>query len=407
MKILLLTDIPPCENFTAGLVLDKLVRFLDPDDLMLCTITNPAIAPVVPADLRSLPTLNIRKPREAALRLLPGLLGSGLAYFFELLQSLRVRWFILPQIVSFARRHNVEAIWVVLQGQTIVRLARPLSQKLGVPLFSQVWDPFGWWLRDNKIDGLTQSSLLTEFDKVIVHSTSCATASWAMSETYSRQYKIRNRPVIAGMEAKYSFAPATEERGRGEFVIGMAGQFYAQDEWRALIRALDHVNWSIEGRRIRIRILGGHFDVRTSSPANFEYLGWQTQIDAINLLADSDLLYLPYWFSEVFREETSNSFPSKLVTYFASGRPVFCHAPRYASPAKYITKHGAGFICDTLDEQQIVKVLGQAITDKSAYKLYAKNGADCFLRDFTLERMRETFLEFLQVEGQIPSPHKN
>jgi len=397
MKVLLLTDIPPCRNFTAGLVLDRLVSFLPPEQIALCAVVNPALNPEIPVELDSLPKLILKKPREVSVRIFPRKAGNVSAFIFELIQAARVRYELLPQIVAFAKQQQVDVIWVVLQGQTMVRLARQLSLKLNRPLLTQVWDPFGWWLRDNRIDGITQRRLLSEFNKVIRHSTSCATASWAMSEIYSNQYGVRNQPVIAGLPRELALEPATQPHAGDEFIIGMAGQFYAQAEWSCLINTLNQVNWTIAGRRIRIRVLGGGFQSFTQSPANFEYLGWQSQEETIRLLSEADLLYMPYWFSEEFREESSSSFPSKLVTYFAAGRPVFCHAPAYASPAKYIKQHEAGYLCGSLDPAVVLKHLEYAISDTEHYRKTALNGTTCFMRDFTLEGMKESFLQFLDI----------
>ncbi|MGB7815441.1 MAG: glycosyltransferase [Methylotenera sp.] len=398
MKVLLLTDIPPCRNFTAGLVLDRLVSFLPTDKIALCAVVNPSLNPEIPAELGSLPKLILKKPREASVRIFPGKMGDLSAFIYELIQSARVRYELLPQIVAFAKQQQVDAVWVVLQGQTMVRLARQLSRKLGLPLLTQVWDPFGWWLRASRIDDITQRRLLTEFDNVIRYSASCATASWAMSETYSNQYGVRNQPVIAGLPRELAREPAKCPHAGDEFIIGMAGQFYAQAEWSSLIHTLNQVNWTIAGRRIRIRVMGGGFQSFTQSPANFEYLGWQSQEETIRLLSEADLLYMPYWFSEEFREESSSSFPSKLVTYFAAGRPVFCHAPAYSSPAKYIKQHEAGYLCESLDPPAILKHLEHAIADMEHYCKVASNGTFCFMRDFTLERMKETFLQFLNIQ---------
>jgi len=398
MKILLLTDIPPCRNYTAGLVLERLVSFLPPDEIALCSVVNPVLNPEIPEEFKSLPKVILKKPREASLRISRGKPGDITAFLFELVQSTRVRYQLLPKIVSFAKQQQVDAVWVVLQGQTMVRLARQVSLKLGLPLFTQVWDPFGWWLRDNRIDGITQRRLLSEFQNVIRHGTACATASWAMSEAYTHQYGVRNQPVIAGLPREIALEPAACPHPGNEFIIGMAGQLYAKEEWNALIHALNQVNWKIAGKLIRIRVMGGGFQSYTQCPANFEYLGWQSQEDTIRLLSESDLLYMPYWFSEEFKEESSTSFPSKLVTYFASGRPVFCHAPSYSSPARYIKKHDAGYLCETLEPSIITKYLELAITDMDYYHKIASNGTYCFTNDFTLERMKENFMQFLGMQ---------
>jgi hypothetical protein len=282
----------------------------------------------------------------------------------------------------------------------MIRLAYKLSQSLNLPLFTQVWDPFGWWLRENKIDKLTQKRLLSEFDKVIRHSRACATASWAMSESYTQKYGIPNLPVIASLPRSHAKKSATCLHTGNEFIIGMAGQLYAQEEWNCLINTLNHVDWKIAGKRIRIRIMGGSFQFFTQYPANFEYLGWQNQENTIHLLSETDLLYLPYWFSETFCEESSNSFPSKLVTYFAAGRPVFCHAPAYASPAKYIKQFEAGYLCESLDSKILLKQLEHVITDAELYRKVALNGTSCFMRDFTLESMKATFFQFLNINNE-------
>ena len=187
MKILLLTDIPPCKNFTAGLVLDRLVSFLPAEQIAICAVVNASLNPEIPEELESIPKLILKKPRESSVRIFPRKAGDLSAFMFELIQSVRVKYELLPQIVAFAKKQQVDTIWVVLQGQTMVRLARQLSGTLKLPLLTQVWDPFGWWLRANRIDGITQRRLLGEFSRVIRDSTSCATASWAMSESYSSQ----------------------------------------------------------------------------------------------------------------------------------------------------------------------------------------------------------------------------
>ncbi|AAU03807.1 glycosyltransferase family protein [Rickettsia typhi] len=395
MKILLLTDIPPCENYTAGLVLNPLVEFLPLDEIVICSVANPALEFKIPKTLNNIPHLKLFKPIEAAMRYKEGKIGGLIAYGFELFNAATVKYFLLPKIIKFAKEHKVDAIWSVLQGQTIIRLTRPLAKKLSVSLFTQIWDPFEWWLRANKIDRLTQKRLLKEFDAVIKHSTCCATASWAMSESYKTQYDTPTIPLIAGLSKELARMPATSPHNRYEYIISIAGQFYAQSEWLSLINALNQVNWIIAGRKIKVRVMGQGFQVFTQLHANFEYLGWRSQEETIRLLAESDLLYMPYWFSEEFYKESSTSFPSKLVTYFASGRPVFCHAPEYSSPSKYIAENNAGYLCNSLSTDKIIYDLERAIIDAVSYKTFAKNASQCFLRDFILERMQETFFKFL------------
>jgi glycosyltransferase involved in cell wall biosynthesis len=397
MKVLLLTDIPPCNNFTAGIVLNKLVRFLPAGSLVMCALVDKSITPKMPNDLIHIPSLIMNKPRETALGLFSGFIGTAIDYIYEIIQSVRTTIFLLPKIIKFAKNQNIEAIWIVLQGQTMIRLALPLSKKLGVHMYTQVWDPFSWWLRANKIDRFTQRRLLVEYDNVIENSKGCATASWAMSEIYTKKYGVRNLPVIAGLPHKMLRKPSLKRKSKKQFIIGFAGQLYAKNELSSLFEALNLTDWEVAGYPIFIRIMGGELNIKSQNPVNIEYLGWQSEEDTIRLLAESDLLYLPYWFSEEFREESTLSFPSKLISYFASGRPVFCHAPTYASPSRYIEKNNAGYLCNTLNPGKILKILENVIKDELAYKKIIKNGTRCFLKDFTENKMKESFLHFLEL----------
>jgi len=323
------------------------------------------------------------------------------AYLFEIWQGLYVKYKLLPQIARFAREQQVDALWVVLKGQTLIRLAKGLSHVLSLPLFTQVWDPFELWLRHQSIDRFTRRRFLTMFDKVIKKSSSCATTSWAMTEAYTEKYAVKNRSLISSLPVELARMPATSSHSEDEFIIGIAGQIYAVLEWNSLIDTLNETHWKIANRRIRIRVLSNDFALKTQKPSNIEYLGWQSQEDTMQLLTECDLLYLPYWFSESFRKETTYCFPSKLITYLASGRPVFCHAPPYASPYIYITQHEAGFVCDSLDPQNIRKSLEKVILNTEHYAKIKTNASACFLRDFTLESMRKSFFQLLGFNYDI------
>src|SRR4051812_38890803 len=128
MKLLLLTDIPPCKNYTAGIVLDQLCRFLPAGSIACFAIVHPSVSPKVPEDLHSMPIQYSTKPRESALRLLPSHLGLLTAFPAELLQHYRVTTHLKRKVVDFGREQQVDAVWAVLQGQTIIRLARRVAQ---------------------------------------------------------------------------------------------------------------------------------------------------------------------------------------------------------------------------------------------------------------------------------------
>lgn len=395
MKILLLTDIPPCKDYTAGIVQDQLCRFLPEGSVVCYAVVNRTISARLSTDL-NIPIEYCKKPIERAIRLLPGNIGRFIARWVENWREKQVLKTILPQVVKFGKKHQVDRVWCVLQGQTMVRLARPVAEALGVSLHTQVWDPFGWWLRANKIDADTSTKLLEKFDEVIRASRTCATASWAMSKEYTEKYGIKNIPVISSLAREIALSPATAPNQSDEFIIGLAGQIYATEEWNTLIAAIEKFDWKIDGRKIKFHILSRGMPSGVTHPKYVEYLGWMSQEDAIQNLSRVDILYLPYWFSSEFREESTLSFPSKLITYLAAGRPILFHGPDYASPAKYLEENKAGLCCYSLESDRIFEQIKLLATNRDIYRQLAFNGTAAFMRDFTHEKMKENFYEFIE-----------
>jgi len=121
------------------------------------------------------------------------------------------------------------------------------------------------------------------------------------------------------------------------------------------------------------------------------------QQEAIKVLSEVDMLYLPYWFSSEFREEATLSFPSKLVTYLAAGRPIVFHGPDYASPAKYLERNNAALFCNSLESDKIIETIQLLIMDSTLYGNLARNGTSAFMRDFTCDTMKANFCKFLEL----------
>jgi len=379
-------------------VLDQLCRFLPKGSVACFAVVNRFISSKCTPDLDWIPIEYHTKPIERAIRPVPGRAGDSVTGFIESLHEERVMNTLLPNVIDFGRRQRVDRLWCLLEGQTMVRLAHPVSMKLGIPLYTQVWDPFSLWLRSNKIDVKTTTRLLEKFDTTIRASRVCATASWAMSEEYSAKYGVKNIPVISSLDSESALSPAEHSHQSDEFIIGMAGQIYAMDEWNALVGALKKCHWQIRGKKIRFRILSRKMPPAAKKPRAAEYLGWLSQQEAIIALSKVDMLYLPYWFSSKFREEAMYAFPSKLVTYFAAGRPVMFHGPDYASPARYLEKNSAAMCCYTMEPDQIIEKIKELILNTELYKRLTQNGATAFARDFTTQKMKESFYSFLEYD---------
>lgn len=400
MKILIFTDIPPTHALTAGLVLDRVVRFLPKGSVVCFAALGPWIEGPRPADLPWMPVYYTSKPPEqgsqrfARIPVLNHLWGALNEIWKHKTQGAEI----LRKAVAFGRQHKVDAVLGVLQGQTMINLAAPLAKELNVPLYTLVWDPFSWWVRGHRLDPYTDKRTRKAFDEAIRKSQAVATASWAMADHYRAKYGVRAVPVIASHDKAMAKSPYPSLQHADRVTIGMAGQFYASAEWAQMILALECADWKIGGRDIYIRTMGGSPPPESKiPPGQIEYLGWKSQPEMVAALSECDILYCPYPFTGELAEVSALSFPSKLVAYFAAGRPAIFHGPLDSSPGRYVVEHEAALGVGTPYASSIYNAMEALVTQPDLYRRIAENGQRAFAADFTLGRMRDYFYEFLGI----------
>jgi hypothetical protein len=307
---------------------------------------------------------------------------------------------LIDRAIRFGKRHRVEAAWAVLEGQTMVRMALAVARGLSVPLYSFVFDPLTWWLSAHGVDPENSNLVLRQFEDTLRHSEACAVASQPMAEEYQRKYGVPCIPVISSHDRALGATPPLACRTSSELVIGMAGQFYANQEWAQLVSALGVAGWRVDERVARLKVLGHYVPDAPIPPGHLEFLGWKSQPEAIRILStEADVLYCPYPFDFTMKEVAQFSLPSKLPLYFAAGRPVVFHGPAYSAPARYLAKRNAGVICADRDGNEVVRVLSRMAADHRFYARMARNSQTAFRTDFTTETMKSNFFAFLGNEA--------
>ena len=398
MKILLLTDIPPCKDYAGGLFLDQLCRLLPEGAIACFAVVNPVLNARLSPDLDWIPIEYYEKPDEMALRLLPFHLGGVSAFAKESYHSIFKNGEIIRRAVEFGRSVGADTLWSLLEGQTMIQTALPVAKGLNVPLRTQVMDPPYFWMREHRVDAVSSARILKRFDETVRQSRTCATASWSMADKYKQDYGTRCVAVVPSFNLESAFAPALHTHADDELVIGLAGQTYAIEEWHALIGALNSVNWRIDNRSVRIRLLGREVRQRAEGSMRVEFCGWNSQAETIRLLSEADVLYCPYWFDRQFETDARLCFPSKLTTYFAAGRPVLFHGPDYSSPARFLREHDAGILCHSLEHEKILDALKRVAADADYYAQLARNGRAALESHLSLYSLRRSFAQFLEVE---------
>ncbi len=400
-RIMLLTDIPPCTNYTAGLVTAQLCRSLPAGALSVFCVQNRGLKPEYCDDLAGLPIRTVAKTGENRATYhrglkLPRVVPIGVELFRRVVRVPPL----IRQAEAYAREQRAQVLWVVLQGQTMVGMAAPLAKRLGLPLLTHVWDPLSWWLRAHEVDRANRTLDLRAFDRAMRASMGCAAASWAMAEHYTARYGVPAVPIIAALDPALARHPPGRVYRTDTLTIGMAGQFYADAEWMGLLDTLQAMEWRVAGREVRLRVLGGHVPPGDIPPERLEVLGWRPQAEAVNILSEQcDVLFCGYPCSTDMREVAQLSFPAKLPTYFAAGRPVLFVGPADSSPGRYLAEHGAAARADAPDLPLIQAALLRLVEDPAWYASLAAAGQKAFAEDFTLARQRENFARFLSFVG--------
>jgi glycosyltransferase involved in cell wall biosynthesis len=225
-----------------------------------------------------------------------------------------------------------------------------------------------------------------------------------MAHQYAKDYGTKTLAFLPSIDSRIALPPAAEIHTGHDLIIGMAGQLYATEEWKALVTALDAVDWRISGRDVQIRFLGKKSPLSANKSGRIEYLGWHTQENCVKLLSEADILYLPYWLNPAFDIEARFSFPSKLTTYLAAGRPVLFHGPEYAAAAIFLKDTEAGLACYSNKHSEIIEILTTLATDMSLYSRLTQNGRKAFDKYLTLSSLRKSFATFLQIEEDALVP---
>lgn len=398
MKYLLFSAVPPTVKYSGGLMLYQLCTGMEKGSLACFVAKDPGLSFKIPEELDWMPRFIRDEPTKFFRKLsfsFPNSLRDAVTYLSEEWRTKRIRSNIVKEAIFFGHKQKVDCVWAVLQGKTTIIAAEEIAKGLNVPLITQVWDDPGWCIRADKLDFGSSKKVLEAFGAAMRSSTICAAASSEMADLYVDLYGVRTVAFLGSLDKGLAVNPADTFKNDSELRIGFAGQLYARNEWESFVRAFESVGWQIDGRRIKVSLIGDLYHVSTPPGAPIDFLGHRSVEDTIKVLSETDLAYCPYWFSKDFERVARTSFPCKLTAYFASGRPVFYHGPEYAAPARFIEKWKAGICCYSLAPEDILTKVTDLIRNPALYKTLAVNGRRAFDECLTVDILKKNFSIFL------------
>lgn len=398
-KLLLLTDVAPGLNKVGRIYLRDLC-LVYPHNRICCFHTDLFPEKDKSPGLDWLPLEYGKKPLENGVRNRYGHNADLLSRFF--IERFYVELARIPklvkQAVKFGKTHKVDMVWATLGSPTIIRMAKTVADTLNIPLITTVWDPPGYKIGQQfRPDRYTLAKLLMTFDDTIKSSVRCGVASDSMKFQYKRNYGTDCVVMIYGAPPLITANSHKKPLKGDRLVIGFAGSFYARDEWKALLGALESRNWRVAGRQVVLKVLSNHLDEHTSLLPQIEFLGWRDPAVTVHLLSQMDVAYLPYWLDGAYQEAVQLSFPGKLATYIAARLPVLFHGPHESSPMHFFERFPVGLGCHSLDHNKIIQSLEKLVTDINHYNRAKLACDEAYHQELSFSIFKKRFAELIGV----------
>jgi glycosyltransferase involved in cell wall biosynthesis len=395
-RVLFVSDIPPCTNYSGGILIKEMMESIDCLVGNAFILLNRELSPKVPLVMQERLSMRVEaKPLE---RYVVGAECNEDWIREKETQNLaEIERDTLPRLLKFAESSGCSAFWVLLEGQSMIRLAHALLGATQHAVHVQVTDPPKWWLREHSVDPESTREILGKFDGVLRRARSLAAASWSMMDAYQGRYGVTAVPVVGSLPASMARPPA-QCANASTLKIGFAGQIYAPEEWESLQDAIDALQWQVNGVEIEIHVHASQIPkVRRDFADRIQVHGWLDTEPLIEKLSTYDILYCPYWFDEIHREDAELCFPSKIATYLAAGRPILFHGPAYSSPSRFLEKWEAAFICNDPHPSALAATLRCVFSDHALYARISRQGRHAFDHNLTQEHMAASVCRFLQV----------
>lgn len=362
-KIMLLTGSPPGEKGVGQIIVNEICRHY-PLERIACFATMSRHESWTPApEFSDLAIQQVQKRFEHRYRPFPGPLGSAssVATYWGMFR--RHCRSLTQQAIAFGRQHNCEILFSILESATNIQITDDIAKGLGIPKHVLVWDAPDFIATHLRQTPLNLSAVMKAFDNAMTGAAKVAVVSDPMARLYESQYGVET------VMLRHAAPPAAVKRpsvlsASGPIVIGFAGSVSARPQLDLLQQSLDQMNWKINDRDVRLDLYGMRFVLESRKPRNVRYCGYRSVADTVQALSETaDVLFMPQPFDKASASFTELSFPTKLSTYFASGRPILLLSPKVSSLGEFISEVPFGIWCSEMNQDQLGSALRTIVTD--------------------------------------------
>ena len=397
MKVLLLSDTMPTPGNSLGTFLSQLCGVCPPGSLAVFVAKDGGAVEQPSAALSHVAHRVALKPGEFGL---VGKRGQKVVRVAGMVREYGRRMIRVPplinQAIAFGREQKVDAIWAVVSGQTIARMARSVARSLRVPLYIQLPDSFEATLLSRVVDPVNRRAAEQILAMSVRDSVSCSVATRFMAEEVEHRYGIKPiiiHPAISNGTLK---SPASSCRCSGQLVIGFAGNAYSNDEWHHLVGALDDHQWRVGDREVSI-LTYGHTPPPTPGPyGRVRHQHFSPERELVDALStEADILFCPQPFVRPFSTSARARIPQKLVTYLTTGRPILFHGPTDSAACDLLERSGGAALSTSANRISLWNALTRIAASESSYAAIALAGHKLAMAEFDSTQQQRLFSRFL------------
>ena len=119
------------------------------------------------------------------------------------------------------------------------------------------------------------------------------------------------------------------------------------------------------------------------------------------LLAESDLLLLPYNFDVRSARYIRLSLPTKAPAYMISATPVLVYAPSDVATVRYAAREGWGYVVSSQGEQAVAEALTLLMDDQTLRERLGRKAQQVALLRHDAGRVRQAFWETLTAAARV------
>jgi glycosyltransferase involved in cell wall biosynthesis len=308
-------------------------------------------------------------------------------------------WPIRREVIRVARQCRPRALWVNWPPTQYLLGTWLASKALKLPLYVHMHDMWGTALTSPKnmfdplVSRLLQGRILRDARRVfaITEDASAHFRETYGTDCYVLKHCIPDADYQAGQELAY--------RDPVEPVIHFAGYIFAVMNLDAVLNlvhaldlcqsevSLDGYTFNPEGCR-SMGVQGQRVSLRTA-----------TKKEVMTAQRKSAILFLPLAFQSSNPEEIRTVFPTKLLEYFVSGRPILVHAPADSWASRSARKYGWGEVVDEPDPKRLAVAIDRLMKDEDRQKSLVAAAYEEARRRLASNVVRELQQELGRLEG--------